>query len=111
MRHAGVQYLIVRNVNLLNHCGQNDWIHVSKRVLSLLACMRGYTSQTFVPRLLSASESRLTMLAGLNYASFMQGMWLAIRGSFRSFRSWLRSHDMICMCDVIARAPHVPIYI
>ena len=26
MRHAGVKYLIVRDVNFLNHRGENDWI-------------------------------------------------------------------------------------
>ena len=37
MRHVGEQYLIVRNINLLNHRGENGWIHVLERAACVYA--------------------------------------------------------------------------
>ena len=109
MRHAGVQYLIIRDVNFLNHRGENDWI-ARIRKGPFAACVYARLHfPSFRPEALSAHRvARLTRLADFDHADFMQGMWLVTR---HSFRSRFRSQDMICIYDVMARTPHVSLHI
>lgn len=67
--------------------------------------MHGYSYQTLVPRLLQLPRVASYDVSGdlLMRALCKECGLLPAALS----RPWFRSHHMICMCDVMARAPHV----
>ena len=59
MRHAGVKYLIVRDVNFLNHRGENDWIsRIEKGAFRWLRICTVTVPKLSSPRLFLGSQSR-----------------------------------------------------
>ena len=106
MRH-GAPYLIIRDVNLLNHRAVNDWMSLIKRSFRCLRTyMRGYSYQLSfrgffqLPRVAPYDVSGDLVMRALCKECGLLPAALS--------HPWFRPRHMICMCDVVASAPHVP---
>ena len=98
MRH-GALYLIIRDVHFLNHRGVNDWKSLIKGsfrcfayVYARLQLPGGFFQ---LPKVAPYDMRALCKECGLLPAALSC--------------PWIRPSNMICMYDVVATVPHVPV--